>query len=164
MVKNNSVLAEIFILNLNGINPKINKQKIKLKTLGETVSQSDIEIPFFVVCETHLKDYILDAEVSITDYNLTRADRPNSRRKGGVAIYSHHTFSLEEIQTFSNSFCELIIAYNKENNIVLVALYRPPDTPADKFRECLDKIKAYKEKYETATTLILGDLNLKYID
>ena len=164
MVNNKSVLAEIFILNLNGINPKINKQKIKLKTLSDIDSQSDIQIPFFVVCETHLKDYILDAEVSITDYNLIRADRSNSKRKGGVAIYSHHTFSLEEIQTFSNNFCELAIAYNKVNNVIVVALYRPPDTPADKFRECLDKIKTYKEKYETATTLILGDLNLKYIN
>jgi len=28
----------------------------------------------------------------------------------------------------------------------------------------LNKIKRYKGKHETATTLILGDFNLKYID
>ena len=50
------------------------------------------------------------------------------------------------------------------NNLIIVAVYRPPDTPNEKFRECLDKIKLYKEKYETSVTLILGDVNLKYID
>ena len=151
-------------MNLNGINPTFKKHKIKLKTLSDIISENEYEIPFFIISETHLKEYISDAEVSIPNYNIIRADRPTTKRKGGVAIYSHHTFSLEEIQTFSNSYCELAMAYNKVNNLIVIALYRPPDTPIEKFRECLDKIKNYKEKLETATTLILGDLNLKFID
>ena len=164
MVKNKSVLSEVFHINMNGINPKIQKQKIKLKTLGDIVNQSDEVIPFFSIGESHLKEYIMDAEVNIPNYNILRADRPTSKRKGGVAIYSHHSFSLEETQTFSNSYCELAMAYNKMNNLIIVAVYRPPDTPNEKFRECLDKIKLYKEKYETSVILILGDVNLKYID
>ena len=149
---------------MNGINPKIQKQKIKLKTLGEIVNQSEKEIPFFSIGETHLKEYIMDAEVNIPNYNIIRADRPTTRRKGGVAIYSHHSFSLEETQTFSNSYCELAMTYNKMNNIIVIAMYRPPETPVEKFKECLEKIKDYKDKHETAVILILGDLNLKYID
>ena len=135
-----------------------------MKTLGEIVNQSAKEIPFFSIGETHLKEYIMDAEVNIPNYNILRADRPTTRRKGGVAIYSHHSFSLEETLTFSNNYCEAAMAYNKINNIIVIAVYRPPETPVEKFRECLEKIKNYKEKHETAVTLILGDLNLRYID
>ena len=71
---------------------------------------------------------------------------------------------MEDIETFSNSFCEVAIAINKISNTIVAAVYRPPETPAEKFRECLNKIKRYKEKHETATTLILGDFNLKYIE
>ena len=50
---------------MNGVNPKVRKQRIKLKTLGEIVNNSDKKIPFFVVCETHWKQYIMDAEINI---------------------------------------------------------------------------------------------------
>ena len=159
-----NILSEVFHINLNGINPKIKKQKIKLRTLGEIVNHSETLVPFFSIGESHLKEYILDAEVNIPNYNVIRADRPSTRRKGGVAIYYHHSFSLEEIETFSNSYCELAMSYNKLNNIIIVAAYRPPETPVEKFKECLEMIKKYKEKHETATTLIMGDINLKYID
>ena len=149
---------------MNGLNPKIQKQKIKLKTLGEIVNHNEHEIPFFVTIETHWKEYIENAEIGIPNYNVIRADRPSSKRKGGVAIYSHHSFTMEDIETFSNSFCEVAIAINKISNTIVAAVYRPPETPAEKFRECLNKIKRYKEKHETATTLILGDFNLKYIE
>ena len=149
---------------MNGINPKVSKQKIKLKTLGEIVNNGKKVIPFFSIGETHLKEYILDSEVNIPNYNITRADRPSSKRKGGVAIYSHHSFSLEDAQTFSNNYCELAMTYNNSNNLIVIAMYRPPETPAEKFRESLDKIKNYRDKHEDAVTLIMGDLNLKYID
>ena len=163
VVKNASVLSEVFQLNIQGINPTVDKQKIKFKTLSEFVQTSEKEIPFFVVIETHLKQYILDAEVSIPDYNIVRADRIN-RRNGGVAIYSHHTFSLENTRTFSNSYCESAIAYNKENEIVVAAVYRPPGCPPKKFEECLKQIKSFKEEYENAEILVFGDMNLKFID
>ena len=148
---------------MDGINPKVQKQKLKLKALGDIVNQSDKEIPFFIIGETHLKEYIMDAEINIPNYNIIRADRPTTKRKGGVAIYSHHSFSLEDAQTFSNSYCELAMAYNRVNNLIVIAVYRPPLTPAEKFRECLERIKLYKDKYENAVTLIMGDMNLKYI-
>ena len=144
----------------------MHKQKIKLKTLSEYVNQrnqSESEIPFFVGIETHLKEYILDAEVNVPNYNILRADR-SKRKNGGVAIYSHHSFSLEDTQTFSNCYCELAMGYNKQNNITIMAVYKPPVCTPAKFGEVLEKMKAYKENYETATLLIMGDTNLKFID
>ena len=95
-------MSEVFLLNIAGINPKVNKQRIKLKTLGELIKESDNMIPFFVLCETHLKEQILDAEVSIPEYNLLRADR-SVRKNGGVAIYYHHTFSISDSESVSVS-------------------------------------------------------------
>ena len=163
VVNKQCVLSEVFQLNVQGINPKVDKQKVKLKTLGEFVSTSKDKIPFFIATETHLKEYILDAEVTIPNYNILRADRTN-RRNGGVAIYSHHSFSLENTKAFSNSYCECAIAYNKENNLIIAAVYRPPDAPIKKFEECLQVIKCFREEYEKADIVVFGDMNLKYID
>ena len=152
----------MFLLNVKGINPKVLKQKLKLKALGDIVNQSDVNIPFFILTETHLKD-IFDAEVDIPNYTAIRADR-EKRKSGGVIIYSHKSFCLEDQECFSNEYCELALAYNRENDTIIAAMYRPQDASADKFDECLKKIAAYKAKYDKATVLMLGDLNLKFID
>ena len=122
-------MAEVFQFNVAGINPKVQKQKIRLRTIRENVIQRKKQIPFFVFTETHLKEDILDAEISIPGYCILRADR-SMRRQGGVAIYYHHSFSISDTQTFSNKYCECAIAYNKENNLVIVAVYKPPDATA----------------------------------
>ena len=111
----------MFQLILDGINPKVPKQKIKLKLLGEIVNNSDYLIPFFFAIETHLKSYILDAEVKVENYNILRANRVH-RKKGGVAIYSHESFNLEDTQVFSNSYCEAAMGYIKKNNISVAHL------------------------------------------
>ena len=51
---------------MNGLNPKIQKQKIKLKTLGEIVNHNEHEIPFFVTIETHWKEYIEEQKELVT--------------------------------------------------------------------------------------------------
>ena len=157
------VLEEIFQLNIQGIHPKVVKQKVKLKTLGEFVATSKKKIPFFILTESHLKAYILDAEITIPNYNILRADRTN-RRNGGVIIYVHHMLSMDETKVFSNSFCECAMIYNINNYLIIAAIYRPPDAPTKKFEECLQQIKCFKDSYDNANILILGDMNLKYID
>ena len=150
-------------MNVNGINPKVPKQKLKLKTLGEIVNQSEHMIPFFITIETHLKKYIFDAEVEVKNYTVIRADR-ETRRCGGVAIYCHKSFCLEDSESYSNKYCELAMAYNRENDVIVAAMYRPQDATTANFSDCLEKITRYNEKYATASVLIFGDMNLKYID
>lgn len=163
VVDQENVLSEVFQLNIQGINPKVDKQKIKLRTLSDIITECNRKILFFILIETHLKEYILDAEVAIPEYNILRADRAN-RKNGGVAIYTHHTYSLDNTEIFTNSYCECAMAYNKQNNTVIVAVYRPPGAPINKFKECLRKIQLFKDKYEGAETLIFGDTNLKFIN
>ena len=153
----------MFQLNVNGINPKVQKQKLKLKALGELINESDHNIPFFILTETHLKEYIFDAEVEIKNYSAIRADR-KTRKCGGVAIFTHKSFCLEDTEIFSNNYCELALAYNRDNDVIIAAVYKPPDASTANFSECLKKIEVYKAKYPTSTMLIFGDLNLKYIE
>ena len=147
MVTSEDILSEIFQININGINPKVQKQRIKLQTLSEIITESENKIPFFILTETHLKDYIFDAEVSIPDYTLLRADR-DSRKNGGVAMYAHHTFSLDDTQTFTNKFCEATMAYNKQTGLVIIGIYKPPDAPVNKLKECPESIQSFKNKYK----------------
>ena len=156
-------MSEIFELNVQGINPKVVKQKTKLRTISEIITASEENIPFFILTETHLKDYIMDAEVSIPQYNILRADRA-IRKGGGVAIYSHHAFSLDDTDKFTNQYCEAAMAYSQQNELVIIAIYRPPGSPVKYFKECLEKIQTFKNKYSDATTIMLGDINLKFID
>ena len=156
-------ICEVFLVNVQGINPKVPKQKVKLKALGELVNGSNRKIPFFVTTESHLKTYIFDAEVAIQNYNIIRADR-EARRCGGVAIYSHKSFCLEDSETYSNQYCELAIAYNRENDVIIAGMYRPQDASPKHFSDCLKRVECYKNKYKTATLFIFGDLNLKYIN
>ena len=156
-------MSEAMLLNVSGINPKVEKQKIKLKTISEIISTKNRKMPFFIFSETHLKPYILDAEVSIPEYNILRADRA-VRRNGGVAIYTHYNFSIDNSDIFSNKYCESAMIYNKQNNIVIAAVYKPPDALATKFKECLESIQAFKDQYEGANLMIFGDMNLKFID
>ena len=158
-----NVLSEIIQLNIQGMNPGVQKQKINLKALSDIVTASSTKVPFVVLTETHLKDYILDAEVQIPSYNILRADRAK-RRQGGVAIYFHHSYSVDDREVFSNQFCECAMSYNKQHNLVVLGVYRPPDTPTEKFTECLHTMKQFLHKYKDSTTLIFGDLNLKFID
>ena len=48
-------LSNIFLVNIQGINPKVKKQKVKFALLKENVLYSDKITPFFVLTETHLK-------------------------------------------------------------------------------------------------------------
>ena len=56
----------------------------ELMVLSET---HDVQI--ICVTESWLNSDIVDAEVSIPNFNLFRADRPNDTRFGGSAIFVH---------------------------------------------------------------------------
>ena len=156
-------LSNTFLLNIQGINPRVNKQKVKFALLQESVSTNKNMLPFFVLTESHLSDQIFDAEVSIKDYNIIRADR-EARKQGGVAIYHHYLFTMDDTETYSNSYCECAMAYNKTNSLLVIGVYRPPDALPSVFKDCLEKIEKFINKYPKDSVLIFGDFNLKFIN
>ena len=150
-------------MNIQGINPKVQKQKIKFSLLKEYISTSENPIPLFVVTETHLKDCVLNAEVNIENYNIIRAER-NKRKQGGVAIYHHYMLNMEETETFSNDCCECAMSYNKENSVSIIGVSRPPDATPTVFKECLQNIQSFIDRHPDNSIIILGDFNLKFIN
>jgi hypothetical protein len=87
------------------MDPGIKNQRWKIKALKEELLNNSLHTPFFVLTETHLKPYHVDAEVHIGGYTVIRADRI----RGGVAIYLHNSISADTVKVFSNSYCESVI-------------------------------------------------------
>ena len=78
-------LSRKFLLSVQGMNPGIENQRWKITDLREEISSLPLHTPFFILTETHLKSYHMDAEIAINDYSCHRADRVN-RIRGGTSI------------------------------------------------------------------------------
>ena len=74
--------------------------------------------------------------MKVRDFATIRADRVG-RRKGGVAIFLHDSFTTDAKDIFSNGYCESVSVHNSANDFTIIGLYRPPQTPLQHFRECL---------------------------
>ena len=79
-------------INIRGLYPKCNQSKIPY--LSDLTSKTNA--PFICLTETHLTPSVLDAEVSISGYDLFRSDR-KYRSHGGVAIYVRKDLAVKKI-------------------------------------------------------------------
>jgi hypothetical protein len=146
------------------MDPGIKNQRWKIKALKEELLNNSLHTPFFVLTETHLKPYHVDAEVHIGGYTVIRADR-TKRIRGGVAIYLHNSISADTVKVFSNSYCESVMVYNVDSNMVFIGVYRPPLAPFDKFNECLLHIGEFIDSITGVPEIyVAGDFNLPFID
>ena len=148
------------------MNPTHKNQKYKIKALEERINTSEKFVPFIAITETDLKDYILDAEISINTYNIYRADR-TLRKNGGTAVYMHEDITVNHSEVYSDSKCEALMLKNNDTNLILVSVYKPPQAVDlfNSFKKCLDKISSFIKKYnENSTINILGDFNLPIIN
>ena len=147
------------------MNPKFATHKSKIKFIEERIRASLYFMPFFVLTETHWKDYIFDAEININKYNVHRADRVK-RKNGGAAIYTHESIAINEEAVYSDSKCESIMLKNDEANIILIGVYKPPKAIAldISFKKCLQSMNDFIEKHNSnSTIIIMGDFNLPII-
>ena len=148
------------------MNPSRKKQKYKVKFIDELVNATKHRIPFVVLTETHLKDTVLDAEVSISNYNINRADRI-TRKNGGTLIYTHQDIVINQKEVYSDSKCECVMLKNNDTNFILISVYKPPSAIdlASSFKKCIDSMSAFIDKYDSKSTLlVMGDFNLPIID
>ena len=158
-----SALAAVILINMDGIKPTP-VQKWKVKALSEKIKNSDYQVPFVIVTETHLKPKHLAAEIHIDKYNLVRADRTTDKIKGGVAIYYNNNLVADEIATYSDDYCQAVILYIKTLNLVIAGVYRPPYSEVTSFRTCINQIDSFIQKYPNSEFQMYGDLNVKFVD
>ena len=117
----------------------------------------------FLVIESHLKSRHYDHEIHIEDYSSLRADRPVINKEG-VIIYTHNDFTVDDKDIYADTICQAAMIYNSTNNLILVAIYRPPRADDKSFTNCLNKISAFIDKHDDADILVMGDLNTGYIN
>ena len=114
------------------------------------------------VTETWLKPDIKDAEllVNFPGYSLYRSDRL-IRKCGGVCAFIRDDISAECIGTYDNGVCELLVLKVHSLNVVLVLLYRPPDTKIAEFTPALSELDKILGELSgpTSTLFFMGDLN-----
>ena len=76
------------------MNPTFHYQKYKPQALYERIKSSETFIPYFIITESHLRENIFDAEITIPEYVIYRADRI-ARKNGGTAIYVHEDIAID---------------------------------------------------------------------
>ena len=125
------------------------------------------DLLFLAVTETWLHPGILDAEVSISGYQLVRQDRVG-RIHGGVAFWIKEGFMVKDIWKTSNGFVESLLIEISELKIVLSLLYRPPGCPENLFNNIIDMTSETFNIYENGrkghNLLTLGDLNFPFVE
>ena len=129
---------------------------------------------FIALTETWLAEHI-DAEMAVEGYTLFRKDRErrrcgNSRDSGGVAVYLRNDIaaSTETILGYSNGVTEITGLYSKAKNLILIVVYRQPDSTVGKhrstskeFKQALSKLEEALSAYSpTPNILLCGDFNL----
>ena len=140
-------------------------KKHELQSRIEDMSDSK-NVPFFVLTESHLKSYIKDAEVAIPGYGLVRADR-DTRSQGGVIIYYQDYLSATHVSRFSNQVCEVAMTLISQLNVIIIAIYRPPDTTLPVFQAALTEINLYLKKHSNNSdcdVMLMGDTNFPNVD
>ena len=120
-----------------------------------------------IVTETHLNSEISDAEVNMEGFLLYRADR-EGRKCGGVAIYLRKDIAkyTVKVTSGSDSYVEFLMIHIKKLNLVVAAVYSPPQVDRRKLFSAMDQIKLkYEEIGEPSPSLVIcGDFNLPGID
>lgn len=130
---------------------------------------------FLMLSETWLREH-LDAEVSISDYTIHRADRNRAKKRrgrnsGGVAIFLRDDISAgsEMFLHYSSGVIEAIGLNVPLLNAVLITVYRQPNdaaggniSTAAQFQQFLDELSLVLNALPSPLPTILfgGDFNL----
>ena len=146
-------------MNIQGLFPMSNRTKVA--HLRDLAAESNT--PFISLTETHLSEDILSAEVQIPGYTLYRSDRQGGRTHGGCAIYCRDDLTVKERAKYSNNFCESQVIELKELDLILVNIYRPPNSPFQLFQDTLEKVQEAINEDSTKTLLATGDYNFPFI-
>ena len=139
----------------------------KHQILKDLISDSlhDVPVNFIAVTETWLQDHIMDAQLHIEGFNISRCDRVD-RGGGGVLLYSHHNFPISKCKTYDDSHCSALFVKFPTIKLGVFVIYRPPEAPCEKFHNTLDFVQGCigEELDSSFQVCLVGDLNFPGID
>ena len=113
------------MLNLNARGLVLIKDRTKVKQLGLLAREYNCNI--MMITETWLNDSVESGEVYIDGYSMYRTDRVG-RQRGGVCIYLKSYISAVMSMCYSNCVTEGLIIKVIQLKLLLIGIYRPPDT------------------------------------
>ena len=123
------------------------------------------KLPFISLTETWLKSYILDAQLHIPGYNISRSDR-DKRVGGGVLLYSHEDIPITNCESFDDSICQAMFTIFDTIKMCVATIYRPPNASHGSFngvlkflRNCISDLND-----DSFQICIMGDFNFPSID
>jgi exonuclease III len=122
-----------------------------------------------VITESWLTDNVLNEQIALPGFGSPfRQDRQDGRRGGGVCVYVKENVSCIPVPnsaTVSNSpeKCERVLLKFTETNIILLALYVPPNlSKCDQeaiIMSISDTFERILAESDSAKLLVAGDLN-----
>ena len=130
------------------------------------------EFAFAIITESHLHKCkegcdrcIEDSEVKITNYDIIRTDRTD-RTKGGCCIFLKEKFKKEILISRSNDCVEVLAIKIENPNVILVAIYRPPNSKTEKFEDMIKEIRNTLKDISKPmpNILICGDFNFPFLE
>ena len=157
-------------LNVQGMNPSLrSKSYYKHQQLLDEINifnKSHIFVPFLAIVETWLKDYISDAQLTISDYNIYRADRSSLKKNGGAMLYIHNTIIINNFSSFNDDTCSAVACFSSTSNCIIFCIYRPPNASLQSFKKLINFIENFIKLYnvnDNLQLLLFGDFNFPNI-
>ena len=123
----------------------------------------DNSADFVFLSETWLTydSNIITSYFNALGYNLYHKHR-ESQRGGGVAILSKYIYKMQELKYNSYSsfeYCSYTILHSSGKKIILVSLYRPPNSNVSDFLKQFTELLEFFVTYN-AELVITGDVNI----
>ena len=116
------------------------------------------------ITESWLDSEISDTEVQIEGYTLFRADR-KGRSRGGAACFMKSDLNCVIYEEYSNGVVEYLIVKCKVLDVLIVTVYRPPDTSNSEWSDAVIKLESAvtmaQSNGDYKSLLITGDFNMR---
>ena len=166
----NVSLNEIALLNVEGLKTSTTSSVSFIRDILE-----EHTLLLIMLTETWLRDH-LDAELSIENYTLYRADRNRTKKRrgrnsGGVAVYLISTLAADILFEYSNGVIEAICLKIQALNLILCVVYRQPDDVVGGHRSTADQFGVFLQKLSeelsnlpapTPNIVLGGDFNIPH--
>ena len=140
----------------------INCQSVRNKVQELDIFTELVEPDVIIGTESWLTPEIMNSEIFPQNYTIFRHDRLN-RKGGGVFIMIRKPLICSEIQTTSN--CEILaveIHLQEQQNLQVIAFYRPPGTDDKYMEDFVNTMKALEKG--KGNVWLGGDFNLPHIN